>query len=143
MTGYGLKRVNPRRLERFVSAAFQGVGVPASEADLTATILVDADLHGIDSHGVLNLHGTYIKGLQAGSINPTPDIKISQGSPTTVSVDGDKGLGLLVSHRAMQECLRMARWPTSMPSPLSPSTETVVGLPRRILISGVGLMLPA
>jgi L-2-hydroxycarboxylate dehydrogenase (NAD+) len=109
MTDYAPKRVNPERLEHFVSSAFQRVGVPPSEADLTATILVDADLHGIDSHGVLNLSGTYIKGIQAGSINPTPEIKISRGSPTTVSVDGDKGLGLLVSHRAMGECIRMAQ----------------------------------
>ena len=109
MTGYAAKRANPRRLEDFVSAAFQRVGVPRSEADLTATILVDADLHGIDSHGVLNLHGTYIKGIQAGSINPTPEIKISKGSPTTVSVDGDKGLGMLVSHEAMRQCVRMAQ----------------------------------
>jgi len=109
MPASALKRVNPRRLERFVSAAFQRVGVPVREADLTATILVDADLHGIDSHGVLNLHGTYIQGIQAGRINPTPDIKIAQGSPTTVSVDGDKGLGLLVSHQAMHECVRMAQ----------------------------------
>ena len=109
MMDHAPKRVNPRRLERFVSSAFQRVGVPPSEADLTATILVDADLHGIDSHGVLNLYGTYIKGLQAGSINPIPKIMITRGSPTTVSVDGDKGLGMLVSHRAMGECIRMAR----------------------------------
>ncbi|HWT82807.1 MAG TPA: Ldh family oxidoreductase [Candidatus Methylomirabilis sp.] len=108
MAEYTAKRANPRRLERFVSAAFQRVDVPPDQADLAATILVDADLHGIDSHGVLNLHGTYIKGIQAGTINPTPEIKISRGSPTTASLDGDKGLGLLVSHRAMRECLLMA-----------------------------------
>ena len=109
MTEYAPKRANPRRLEVFVSSALQRVGVPRDEADLTAAILVDADLHGIDSHGVLNLHGTYIKGIQGGSINPTPEIKISRGSPTTVSVDGDKGLGMLVSYRAMHECIRMAQ----------------------------------
>jgi L-2-hydroxycarboxylate dehydrogenase (NAD+) len=109
MTEYAAKRANPGRLERFVSSAFQRVGVPHSEADLAATILVDADLHGIDSHGVLNLYGTYIKGLQSKRFNPTPEIKNSRGRPTTVSVDGDKGLGLLVSHRAMGECLRMAQ----------------------------------
>jgi L-2-hydroxycarboxylate dehydrogenase (NAD+) len=109
MTDDARKRVNPRRLERFVSAAFQRVGVSHTESELAAAILVDADLHGIDSHGVLNLYGTYIKGIRAGSINPTPQIKISQGSPTTVSVDGDNGLGLLVSQRAMHECIRMAK----------------------------------
>ena len=109
MTEYAPKRVNHRWLEQFVSTAFQRVGVSIGAADLAATILVDADLHGIESHGVLNLYGTYIKGLKAGRINPTPAITISRGSPTTASVDGDKGLGLLVSHRAMDECIRMAQ----------------------------------
>lgn len=97
------------RLERFVSSAFGTVGVPVPDADLSARILVDADLRGIDSHGVLNLSGTYIAGLRAGAINPAPQIRIDQGSPTTASVDGDNGLGLVVSHRAMEACLRMAR----------------------------------
>ena len=109
MTDSLSKRANPRRLQDFVSSAFQRMGVPRSEADLTAAILVDADLHGIDSHGVLNLYGTYIKGIQAGSINPTPRIRVTQGSPTTISVDGDKGLGMLVGERAMRECIRMAQ----------------------------------
>lgn len=109
MTDDASRRVNPRGLERFVSSAFQRMGVPLGQADLAATILVDADLHGIDSHGVLNLYGTYIKGIQAGNINPMPAIKILRGSPTTISVDGDKGLGMLVSHQAMEECIRMAQ----------------------------------
>ena len=102
------RRADPQKLLRFVSSAFQGVAVPVGDADLTAKILVDADLRGIDSHGVINLGG-YIQGLQTGTINPRPEIKISVGSPTTVSVDGDKGLGFVVSHRAMEECLRMAK----------------------------------
>ena len=57
MPEYAPKRVSPQRVERFVSSAFQRVGVPPSEADLAAAMLVDADLHGIDSHGVLSLHG--------------------------------------------------------------------------------------
>ena len=103
------RKVNPCKREQFVSQAFQRVGVPLGDADLTAKILVNADLRGIESHGVLNLHGYYIKGIQGGTINSRPQIDISSGSPTTVSVDGDKGLGLVVSHRAMDECIRMAR----------------------------------
>ena len=57
----------------------------------------------------MNLYGTYIKGIQDGTINPKPEIQISRGSPTTASADGDRGLGFVVSHRAMAECIRMAR----------------------------------
>ncbi|HET7854633.1 MAG TPA: Ldh family oxidoreductase [Candidatus Methylomirabilis sp.] len=109
MTDFTPRRANPRRLEQFVSQAFQRVGVRRADADLAGIILVDADLHGIDSHGVINLPDTYIAGLGAGSINPAPAIRVEPGSPTTASVDGDNGLGLLVSHRAMSECLQMAK----------------------------------
>lgn len=106
---YAPKKVNPPRLERFISSAFQRVGIPVADADLTAEILVDADLRGIDSHGVMNLSGTYIHGIREGSISRKPEIKMTWGSPTTVSVDGGGGLGFLVSHKAMSECISMAR----------------------------------
>jgi L-2-hydroxycarboxylate dehydrogenase (NAD+) len=108
MKQYAPKRVNPERLERFVSAAFQRAGVPNGDADLSAKILVDADLRGIDSHGVINLYGTYLQGIKDGTINCNPEIRISRGSPTTASADGDRGLGFVVSHRAMEECIGMA-----------------------------------
>ncbi len=106
---YAPRKASPEKLERFVASAFQKVGVPSNDASLAARILVDADLRGIESHGVINLHGTYIAGLQRGEINPRPNIKIALGSPTTASVDGDNGLGAVVSHRAMGECIRMAK----------------------------------
>ncbi|MFD0675429.1 MULTISPECIES: Ldh family oxidoreductase [unclassified Paenibacillus] len=103
------QKANPQKLEQLVSLALQKVGVSQTEADLTATILVDADLRGIDSHGVINLYGYYIKGIQTGRIQSKPDIKISSGSPTTASVDGDNGLGFVISHKAMSETIRMAK----------------------------------
>ncbi len=109
MKSHTSKKANPKKLRHFVSLAFQRVGVSPGDADLTAEILVDADLRGIDSHGVVNLYGYYVTGIQNGAINPNPRIQISSGSPTTVSVDGDNGLGFVVSHRAMSESIRMAK----------------------------------
>ncbi|WP_248926226.1 Ldh family oxidoreductase [Paenibacillus hamazuiensis] len=103
------KKADPRKLERLVSIALQKAGVPQGDAELTAVILVDADLRGIDSHGVINLYNYYIKGIQSGRINPNPDIQISCGSPTTASVDGDNGLGFVIGHKAMSETIRMAK----------------------------------
>lgn len=108
MKTYAPQRASRQKLEQFVSSAFQKAGVPAGDADLTATMLVAADLRGIESHGVMNLPG-YIAGLRDGSINPTPSVRVSAGSPTTATVDGDRGLGFVVGHRAMRECLRMAK----------------------------------
>lgn len=101
-------RADPGRLADFVAGSLRRVGVPADDAELVAEILVDADLHGIDTHGVALLYTHYIQGIQAQEINPSAKIRVDQGSPTTVSVDGDRGLGMLVSHRSMTECIRMA-----------------------------------
>jgi len=108
MKRYAPRRANAERLERWVSQALQRAGVPDADAGLTARMLVAADLRGIESHGVMNLPG-YIGGLRDGSINPTPRVRVAQGSPTTASLDGDRGLGFVVGHRAMSECIRMAR----------------------------------
>jgi len=101
-------RADAARLAEFASQALQAVGVPADDADLTARILVDADVHGTETHGIALLYTHYIQLIKGGEVNTTPAIAVHQGSPTTVSVDGDRGLGMLVSERAMRECLRMA-----------------------------------
>ena len=103
------KKANPQRLERFVSTALRKAGVPLGDADLTAGILIDADLRGIDSHGVMNLYGTYVKKLLTGGINSKPNLKLAFGSPTTASLDGDNGLGFVASHKAMTACIEMAK----------------------------------
>ena len=108
MKDTGQKIADPQRLRAFVSHALRKVGVPREDADLTAEILVDADLRGIDSHGVLNLYDYYYKKVEKGIIKSRPAIKISAGSPTTASVDGDNGLGFVVSHRAMSAAIKMA-----------------------------------
>ncbi len=108
MKTHAPKKADARRLEQFVSQAFQKVGVPRGDADLTARMLVAADLRGIESHGMMNLR-EYITGLRSGAINRAPNVTVTSGSPTTISVDGDRGLGFVVGHRAMSECIRMAR----------------------------------
>jgi L-2-hydroxycarboxylate dehydrogenase (NAD+) len=62
-------------------------------------VLEAADLRGIDSHGVARLH-TYFELLVAGAINPKPHIRVIHETPSTATVDGDNGLGLIVGPRA-------------------------------------------
>ncbi len=108
MKSYAPHKASAQKLQQFVSEAFRKVGVPDADAERTARMLVAADLRGIESHGMMNLR-EYISGIRNGAINPTPDLQVASGSPTTVSVDGDRGLGFVVGYRAMSECTRMAR----------------------------------
>lgn len=101
-------KADPDRLEAFVANCLVAVGVTSDDAQLTARVLVDADLRGTETHGVALLYTHYIQGVQSGAINPVPRIRTERGSPTTASIDGDRGLGMVVSHRAMSECIAMA-----------------------------------
>lgn len=103
------RRVNPEKLRDYASCALSKVGVPKKDADTTAHILVEADLRGVDSHGVAHLYSFYIQGIQKGRINAKPSMKVVRGSPTTAWIDGDKGLGFVNGARAMTEAIRMAR----------------------------------
>ena len=103
------KGIDPVKLAHFSTEALKKVGVPAGDAKITADILVAADLRGVDSHGVAHLQPFYIKGIQEGRINATPNIKSTSSSDTTVLMDGDKGLGFVVGYRAMEEAIKRAK----------------------------------
>lgn len=78
-----------------------------AHATLAADVLLAADLRGIDSHGVARLIG-YVRLWEKKRINPTPNIKIVHETPTTATIDGDAGLGLIVAPFAMQVALEKA-----------------------------------
>jgi L-2-hydroxycarboxylate dehydrogenase (NAD+) len=83
------------RLHEFCAAVFRHFGVPGAEARLAADVLSAADRRGIDSHGVARLR-TYVDLLSVGRINPRPSMRIVRETPSTATVDGDNGLGLVV-----------------------------------------------
>jgi L-2-hydroxycarboxylate dehydrogenase (NAD+) len=94
-------------LTTFVKKIFLAMGCPEQDAELATNVLVSADLKGIDSHGVARLSG-YIRLWEAKRINATPDIKIIHETPTTATVDGDAGLGLVVAPFAMKLAIEKA-----------------------------------
>jgi LDH2 family malate/lactate/ureidoglycolate dehydrogenase len=92
----------------FTESVFKKVGCSDADARQAAKVLLSADLRGIDSHGVARLSG-YIRLHEAGRINASPDIKLVHQTPSTATVDGDKGLGLVVAAKAMQIAIAKAK----------------------------------
>jgi LDH2 family malate/lactate/ureidoglycolate dehydrogenase len=94
-------------LRTFTENIFKAMGCSIAHATLAADVLLAADLRGIDSHGVARLIG-YVRLWEKKRINPTPNIKIVHETPTTATIDGDAGLGLIVAPFAMQVALEKA-----------------------------------
>lgn len=95
-------------LRTFTESIFTAMGCSTAHASLAADVLLTADLRGIDSHGVARLIG-YVRLWEKKRINTTPNIKIVHETPTTATIDGDAGLGLIVAPFAMQVALEKAQ----------------------------------
>lgn len=95
------------RLREFSVRVFVACGVPEEDAGLAADVLASADLRGIDTHGVARL-AQYVEMFQQGRINPRPAIQVVRESPSTATVDGDNGLGLVVGPRANRMAMEKA-----------------------------------
>jgi LDH2 family malate/lactate/ureidoglycolate dehydrogenase len=96
------------RLRNFTQNVFLKMGCSETDAILAADVLLRSDLRGIDSHGVARLSG-YIRLWEKQRINATPNIRIVHETPTTATVDGDGGLGLVVAPFAMKVAIEKAR----------------------------------
>jgi L-2-hydroxycarboxylate dehydrogenase (NAD+) len=94
-------------LQEFVQKVFQKIGCPPHEAQLASEVLISADLRGIDSHGIARLAG-YVRLYDNGRLKPTPQVRIVHETPSTATVDGDRGLGLVVAPQAMQIAMEKA-----------------------------------
>jgi L-2-hydroxycarboxylate dehydrogenase (NAD+) len=94
-------------LREFSTRVFLHFGVPKIDAKQAADVLARADLRGIDSHGVARLH-SYFDMLTLGRINPKPRIKMVRSAPSTATVDGDNGLGLVVGPQANRVAMDLA-----------------------------------
>lgn len=95
------------KVRDFTLDVFLKMGCSEADANLATDVLLASDLRGIDSHGVARLIG-YVRLWDADRINPTPDIKIVHETPSTATIDGDAGLGLVVAPKAMEIAIAKA-----------------------------------
>lgn len=95
------------KLRAFTFTVFKKMGCPDNDAELATDVLIRSDLRGIDSHGVARLSG-YYRLWEKNRINANPQIKIVHETPTTATVDGDAGLGLVVAPFAMKIAMEKA-----------------------------------
>jgi LDH2 family malate/lactate/ureidoglycolate dehydrogenase len=96
-------------LKATVAAIFERMGVETADAQLGADVLVLADLRGVDSHGISNMLKSYIAGYQSGDINPRPQWKIIRETPSTANIDSDRGLGTIITPKAMELAIQKAQ----------------------------------
>jgi len=101
-------RVAAAALATFIKRAFEAAGLRSEDADVVANLMVEADLRGSDTHGVIRLP-LYLRRLKAGGIMAHPDIRIVRERPAAALVDGDNGIGHLVMRFAAMTAIEKAK----------------------------------
>jgi len=100
--------LDPDALRAYCAAVYRSAGVPAEDAAFTADTLVQADLWGHQSHGLLRL-GWYYARLRSGAMKPVSDCRLVVDGGAVAVLDGGDGIGQVVTRRATEEAVRRAR----------------------------------
>jgi hydroxycarboxylate dehydrogenase B len=95
-------------LRDLVQTIFERAGSDAAEAQAVADHLIEANLMGHDSHGVIRV-APYIELLRAGKWTANRHIEIVTDAGAVVVVDGGEGLGQVIAGEAIELGVERAR----------------------------------
>ncbi len=95
-------------LKNIIIGVLDKLGVPEKDGQITADVLLSAELRNIPSHGLIRFPD-YVRLIESGRINPMPSIKTLHETISTAVIDGDSGLGMVVALRSMEAAIEKAK----------------------------------
>jgi LDH2 family malate/lactate/ureidoglycolate dehydrogenase len=102
------KRIDAIALRQLVTDTFLRCNMRADDATLLSDSLVEADLRGVHSHGVLRVP-EYVRKLTIGGVNPLGSPFIAKDSGACLVIDGDNSMGQIGMHFATIHAIDRAR----------------------------------
>ena len=103
-----MPRFDPQTTEALTAQLAQGVGVPAPDAALFAHALVDADVHGISTHGLSRLN-IYLQRIARGLIAAEAALTVDRDGGSLLALDAGNGLGQVQASKALDLLMPLAR----------------------------------
>ncbi len=99
---------NSSHLHTMMRQLLMAADTPHHIAEDVTEILVNANLAGHDSHGVLRLPG-YLDSISNGGIQPAAEPEVSNETANTFRIDGRSGFGHYTARRAMERAVEKAK----------------------------------
>ncbi len=101
-------KIQPDKLKEATIHILKALKATDEEASVVADSLVQADMRGIDTHGV-NLLTTLFERVEVGMLHIPTNLRVLNDSEATALIDGANGLGQVAVHRAMMLSLEKAK----------------------------------
>jgi L-2-hydroxycarboxylate dehydrogenase (NAD+) len=95
-------------LKKYLSNIFQKCALSKKHSDIVSHGLVNADLRGVWSHGVVRT-SVYCKRILNKAAQAKPKIKFKKIYKNIFHVNGDNGLGFVTSYLTMEKCVQAAK----------------------------------
>lgn len=103
-----MQHVSVDNARSFVEKVLIGNGVSQENAVIVAKYLVEADLRGVDTHG-MNRIPSYMARIREGVLDPRASPTLNHITPAVAQVDGHNGFGFLAAHMGMAAAIDMAK----------------------------------
>lgn len=94
-------------LTRLSQSLFEAAGVPTEDAAVVARSLVDANLCGHDSHGIMRVP-QYLQFIREGTYKLGVPLDVLNETPAILAADGNWGLGQVQAQRLLGKLLPKA-----------------------------------
>ncbi len=101
-------RYSYEQLNKFCNDCFKKFGFTEDESKIISDVLLLSDLYGIESHGMQRL-ARYHKGIEKGLIKVEAKPEIVFETPVSAVIEGNDGMGQLISHKAMEIAIEKAK----------------------------------
>lgn len=88
------------------NAALRRTGLAPDDCAVTSRVLIEADMMGVPTHGVLRLT-SYTARLRNGAVNPRAVPELDRRAPSLGIIDGNNAIGPVVGQAALDAALQM------------------------------------
>lgn len=102
------KLIQHEKIIAFISELFTKGGMSREHADWYAVTIANANLRGIDSHGILRVP-VYFDRILCKAINPAPSFRETEAAPAVSLLDADGAAGCIAGKRAMELAVEHAK----------------------------------
>jgi LDH2 family malate/lactate/ureidoglycolate dehydrogenase len=95
-------------LRRWTQQVFERLGVSPPDAVLVTDSLIEANLRGVDTHGITRVLVDYVRRLQGGAVSARTALVTLRDSPSTALIDARNSLGQVAADSAMRLAIAKA-----------------------------------
>ena len=100
-------KISVEKLKEFCIKVLKKGKLPAEHAAIVADTLVQADLRGVNSHGLIRFP-FYMQRIIDGGTKARPKFYLERETVATAVFNGDNGMGQVVTYKAMELAIKKA-----------------------------------